>query len=130
MKQILKQKAEIATLCLQLDQKIPKGDHVYISGGTKFYSKNGEGISKEIGKQLANEEEVVLVTGGFYGVGETVGKSFFEQRERLKRPHGICHVVAERDEQDKSSQTRQNPDHTFPPVQHSSLITGFVRERC
>ena len=131
LKQILKQKAEIATLCLQLDQKMPKGDHVFISGGTKFYSKNGEAISKEIGKQLANEEGVVLVTGGFYGVGETVGRSFFEQRERLKRPHGICHVVAERDEQDKSSQTRQNPDGTFPPVPYGETLFfgNSVRQR-
>ena len=125
LKQILKQKAEIATLCLQLDQKMPKGDRVYISGGTKFYFKNGQAISKEIGKQLANEEGVVLVTGGFYGVGEMVGRSFFEERERLKRHHGICHVVAERDEQDKSSQTRQNPDRTFPPVPYGeTLIFG------
>ena len=131
LKQILKQKAEIATLCLQLDQKMPKGDHVYISGGTKFYSKNGEAISKEIGKQLANEEEVVLVTGGFYGVGEMVGRSFFEERERLKRLHGVCHVVAERDEQDKSSQTRQNPDRTFPPVPYGETLFfgNSVRQR-
>ena len=122
LKQILKQKAEIATLCLQLDQKMPKGDRVYISGGTKFYFKNGQAISKEIGKQLANEEGVVLVTGGFYGVGEMVGRSFFEERERLKRHHGICHVVAERDEQDKSSQTRQNPDRTFPPVPYGETL--------
>lgn len=131
LKQMLKQKAEISTLCSQLDDKMPKGDHVYISGGTKFFSKNGEAISKEIGRQLANEEEVILVTGGFYGVGDTVGRSFFEERERLNRPHGVCHVVAERDEQDKSSQTRQNPDRTFPPVPYGDTLFfgSSIRQR-
>jgi predicted Rossmann-fold nucleotide-binding protein len=131
LKQVLKQKAEVAILCSQLEKKIPKGDHVYISGGTKFFSKNGEAISKEIGRQLANEDDIILVTGGFYGVGETVGKSFFDERERLNRPPGVCHVVAEYDEQDKSSQTRQNPDHTFQPVPYGETLFfgSSVRQR-
>lgn len=131
LKQMVKEKAEIASLCLQLDQQMPTGDHVYISGGTKFYSKQGEAISREIGRQLANEEDVILVTGGFYGIGETVGRSFFEERKRLNIPHGVCHVVAERDAQDKSSQTRQNPDLTFQLVPYGDTLFfgSSVRQR-
>lgn len=131
LKQMVKQKTEVATLCSQLDKKMPKGDHVYISGGTKFFSKNGEAIAMEIGRQLAIEESIVLVTGGFYGVGETVGRSFFEERERLNRPHGVCHVVAERDVEDKSLQTRQNPDRTFQEVPYGDTLFfgSSVRQR-
>lgn len=131
LKEVLRQKMEVANLSSELDEKLPKGDHVYISGGTQFYSKLGEAVSKEIGRKLAQEEDIVLVTGGFYGVGETVGRSFFEERERLGKPHGICHVVATRDEQDKSSQTRQNPDRTFQAVPYGETLFfgSSVRQR-
>ena len=131
LKQIIKQKAEIAMLCSDLNKKLPKGDHVYISGGTMFFSKQGEAISKEIGRHLAGEEDIVLVTGGFYGIGETVGRSFFDERTRLDRPHGVCHVVAVRDDNDKSSQTRQNPDGTFQSLPYGdTLFSGSsVRQR-
>ena len=116
------QKAAVAMLCSKLEQRLPPGNHVYVSGGTKFFSKNGEAICKEIGRQLAQEENMVLVTGGFYGVGETVGRSFFEERERLNQPHRVCHVIATRDEQDKSHRTRQNPDKTFQELPYGDTL--------
>ena len=131
LQQLLRQKTEVATLCSELDKKLPPGNHVYVSGGTKFFSKNGEAICKEIGRQLAQEENMVIVTGGFYGVGETVGRSFFEERERLNQPHGVCHVIATRDELDKSTQTRQNPDKTFQEVPYGDTLFfgNSVRQR-
>lgn len=131
LKQLVKQKAEIAMLCSDLNEKLPNGDYVYISGGTMFFSKQGEAISKEIGRQLAGEGDIVLITGGFYGIGETVGRSFFEERTRLDRPHGVCHVVAMRDDNDKSAQTRQNPDGTFQLVPYGDTLFfgSSVRQR-
>ena len=131
LKEMLKQKAKIAQLCTSLSDQLPHGKHVYISGGTSFFSACGKEVCQELGKQFAKDPEIVLVTGGFFGVGETVGQSFFEERKRLGRPHGVCHVVAERDDQDKSFQTRQNADGSFPAVPYGdTLFVGdSVRER-
>ena len=131
LKEILRQKAQIAEMVTDLANKLPKGKHVYISGGTKFFSPNGEEICKELGKQLARDLEVVLVTGGFYGVGETTAQSFYDERIRMNRPNGVCHVIAVRDDQDKSPQTRQNADGTFQVVPYGeTLFYGeSVRQR-
>ena len=131
MKELSRQKAQLANLCSELSEKLPKGSCVYMSGGTKFFSKCGEEICKEIGKRLAENPELVLVTGGFYGVGETVGRSFHDARVARGEHHGVCHVVAEKDEQDKSNQTRQNPDGTFQVVPYGEtlFICESVRQR-
>ena len=104
---------------------------MYVSGGTQFYSKNGKEICEALGKKLAEDEEIVLITGGFYGVGESVSKSFYDERIRLNKPHGVCHIVAVRDKEDKSNQTRQNSDLTFARVPYGdTLFFGdSVRQR-
>ena len=131
LKKTLKQKVELANMCSRLSEQLPTGKHVYISGGTQFYSKSGKAICESLGKELAKDESIVLITGGFYGVGETVSKSFHDERLRLNKPHGVCHVVAIRDKEDKSNQTRQNPDGTFAQVPFGdTLFFGeSVRER-
>ena len=131
LKEMMRQKAEVDELCSQLAARLPKGKHIYISGGTKFYSSCGEEICKELGRLLAQDPDIILVTGGFYGVGETVGRSFFDERARMKCCHGICHVIAIKDNQDKSNQTRQNPDGTFPPVPYGDTVFfgDSVRQR-
>ena len=127
----LKQKSDLSQLCTRLTSDLQPGKHVYISGSTVFYSSCGKEICEELGKQLAQDLEIILITGGFFGVGETVSKSFFDERMRLNQPHGICHIVAERDEQDKSHQTRQRADRTFEPVPFGdTLFYGdSVRQR-
>ena len=126
-----RQKEELDTLCTDLAQKLPKGKLVYISGGTNFYSPSGESICIELGMQLAKEKGVVLATGGFYGVGETVAKSFYDERVRLGEPKGVCHIVAVRDDQDKSHQTRQRSDGTFEAVPYGTTLFygSSVRQR-
>ena len=128
---VLKQKTELAQLCTKLTSELPPGKHVYISGSTVFYSSSGKEICEELGRQLAQDPEIILITGGFYGVGETVGRSFFDERTRLNKPHGICHIVAVRDDQDKSHQTRQRADRTFEPVPYGDTLfyRDSVRQR-
>ncbi len=131
LKKVLKQKIDIANMCSELSEQLPKGKLVYVSGGTQFYSKNGKEICEALGKKLAEDEEIVLITGGFYGVGESVSKSFYDERIRLNKPHGVCHIVAVRDKEDKSNQTRQNSDLTFARVPYGdTLFFGdSVRQR-
>lgn len=130
-KQASKEKVELANMCTKLSEQLPKGKHVYISGGTQFFSKCGEQICKELGKKLAEDQEIVLVTGGFYGIGETVARSFYEERIRRNKLPGVCHVVAVRDKQDKSNQTRQNPDGTFAKIPYGDTLFfgNSVRQR-
>ena len=131
LKQVLHQKMELAKLCTELLENLPEGKYVYISGGTQFFSKCGKAICEVVGKELARDESIVLVTGGFYGVGETVGRSFYEERERMQAPHGICHVIAVRDSYDKSTQTRQNADGMFCQVPYGDTLFfgNSVRQR-
>ena len=131
LKRVLRQKMELSELSIELQKKLPKGKYVYISGGTQFFSQCGKAICQEVGKELARDERIVLITGGFYGVGETVGQSFYEEREHMGIPHKVCHVVAVKDDQDKSSQTRQNPDLTFCKVPYGSthFFGNSVRQR-
>ena len=131
LQSVLKQKTDLMHLCSKLTGELPPGKHVYISGSTIFYSSCEKEICEELGKKLAQDPEIILITGGFYGVGDTVAKSFFDERKRLGKPHGVCHIVAERDEQDKSHQTRQRPDRTFEPVPYGdTLFYGdSVRQR-
>ena len=128
LKAMLKEKAEVARLCAEVTNKLPKGRRfVYISGGTKFFSSNGEEICRQLGRQLAQDSNIALVTGGFFGVGETMGRSFHEERMRCGQPSGVWHLIAERDDQDKSSQTRQNSDGSFPALPYGeTLFAGTV----
>ena len=41
---------------------------------------------------------VHLVTGGFYGVGETVGKSFHSERQRMNESPNVWHILPTRDD--------------------------------
>ena len=131
MRKTKHEEEELSRLTSALSQQLPKQRLVYISGGTKFFSKKGEQICREFGQQLARKKDVTLVTGGFYGVGETVGLSFSKERAMLQQPEGVVHVIAQRDSQDKSTQTRQNPDGSFPLLPYGrTLVHGnSVRQR-
>ncbi|XP_022091661.1 uncharacterized protein LOC110979851 isoform X2 [Acanthaster planci] len=112
-------------------QKLPGSNCVYISGGTSFYYDKSEAICKEIGKALAKLQKVTLVTGGFFGVGETVSRSFYDERQRLKRVEDVYHILPNRDEQDRSPQARQNRDKTFQPMPFGEtvFVGDSVRQR-
>ena len=131
LRKLVEQKTQLHRMCNDLQSSLPVGRLVYITGGTKFYSRNGEAICREVGRFLAKDRSIVLVTGGFYGVGETVGRSFYDERKSLGWEEGVIHVQAVRDEQDRTLQTRQNKDGTFKPVPYGKtvFIGSSVRQR-
>ncbi|XP_074640330.1 uncharacterized protein LOC141898375 isoform X2 [Tubulanus polymorphus] len=104
---------------------------IYISGGTRFYYPQSEAICKAIGENLAKLDNVSIVTGGFYGIGDVVGQSFFDARQKEKKTPATWHVLPVRDEKDCTERARQNRDKTFQIVPYGS--TAFsgdsVRER-
>lgn len=52
---------------------------------------------RKIGQSLATLDSISVVTGGFYGVGESVGKAFYEETQKLWRKHKVWHIVPEKD---------------------------------
>ncbi len=131
LRKLVEQKTQLHRMCTDLNKNLPTGKLVYISGGTKLFSQNGESICREIGKFLAKDRNVVLVTGGFYGVGEIVGRSFYEERKCLGWDRGVVHIQALKDSQDRTLQTRQNADGTFQKVPYGiTLFNGCsIRQR-
>ncbi|PIK58586.1 hypothetical protein BSL78_04492 [Apostichopus japonicus] len=109
--------------CVQfVCQKLPSAGCVYIAGGTKFFYEKSEEICKAIGHSLADLSNVAVVTGGFFGVGETISYSFYETRKSKRLEPNVWHILPVRDEQDRSAQTRQNSDKTFPQVPFGQTI--------
>ena len=51
-------------------------------------------ICRAIGQELAHVEDILVITGGFYGIGETVGRAC----AKIK-PDYVWHVLPSRDEQ-------------------------------
>nr|XP_006825953.1 PREDICTED: uncharacterized protein LOC102806317 [Saccoglossus kowalevskii] len=115
-----------------IKRSLPKdGNFVYISGGTKFFWDKSEAICKAIGKSLAEDDCNVLVTGGFYGVGETVARSFLERRISLGKEENVWHILPTKDDQDRRLQGRQNENRTFQTIPFGqTLFSGeSVRQR-
>jgi len=56
-------------------------------------------LIRSVGEHLATMEQVHVVTGGFYGVGEIVGRSYHEKRCQMGQPSHIWHVLPVRDNQ-------------------------------
>lgn len=44
-------------------------------------------------------EQVHVITGGFYGVGDVIGRNYHEKRDQMGRPSNIWHVLPVRDNQ-------------------------------
>ncbi|KAL3864953.1 hypothetical protein ACJMK2_006594 [Sinanodonta woodiana] len=123
--------AKISCAVERLRQTLDIDTCVYIAGSTKFYNQSSEAICRSIGVNLAALDMVTLVTGGFYGVGETVGRSFYEESQRLFHHHDTWHILPEYDTQDRGSQAQQNKDGTFQLINYGkTLFLGdSVRER-
>ena len=131
LRKLVQQKTQLHRICTDLKKNLPKERLVYVTGSTKFASKNGKEICQELGKQLANLTDCHLITGGFYGVGETVGQSFYQERIKLGQPDGVIHIQAVRDPQDYSTQTHQNQDGSFEPLPYGKTLfyCDSVRQR-
>lgn len=61
-----------------LTTQLPPGPCVAVIGSTSFWHPDSEAACHLIGAQLAQIDPLLLLTGGVAGVGEAVGRSFFE----------------------------------------------------
>jgi hypothetical protein len=78
---------------LAVEGQIGPGPKCIIIGSTEFWGADSEQICTEIGRALAPLEDLILVTGGVEGVGETVGRIFFERRRQLGLLPSVFHVL-------------------------------------
>uniref|UniRef100_A0A1X7VQS0 TIR domain-containing protein n=1 Tax=Amphimedon queenslandica TaxID=400682 RepID=A0A1X7VQS0_AMPQE len=134
LRKLVEQKTQLHKLCTDLKKRLPKGRLVYVTGSSKIASKNGLAICREFGQLLASEKhDYYLVTGGFYGVGNAIGESFYKEIQKRKGESGgyVIHIQAKRDPQDHTVQARQNTDGTFQPLPYGDNLfyCESVRQR-
>ena len=132
LRKLVEQKTQLHRMCTDLKKNLPNGRLVYVTGSTKISSKNTVAICQKFGELLAQQMDCFLVTGGFYGVGETVGQSFYKERQKLGgQSDSVIHIHAKKDAQDHSMQARQNPDGTFQEMSYGKTLfySDSVRQR-
>ncbi|XP_071476879.1 uncharacterized protein [Diadema antillarum] len=119
-------------LCVEFVCKnLPDSGCVYIAGGTRFYYDKSEDICKAIGASLAKLPKLTLITGGFFGVGEEVSRSFYEERRKARMEPKVWHILPKKEERDCTAQARQKEDKTFegPPFGKTLYCGDSVRQR-
>jgi hypothetical protein len=72
---------------------LPDGPRVAVLGSTDFWHSDSERTCSEIGRLLAGIPGLVLLTGGVEGIGEAVGRRFFQARIDADREPCIYHVL-------------------------------------
>ena len=55
--------------------RLPAGPRIVVVGSTSFHDSESERTCIEIGSQLGEVSDLILITGGVPGVGDTVGRS-------------------------------------------------------
>lgn len=78
-----------------LRRRLPEGFRIGVIGGTLIRSADTPAFCRRVGRALGDMEDVVLLTGGVTGVGETVGRAFFERRISLGRDPNVFHILPE-----------------------------------
>ena len=82
----------------RLDTLLPHGPRVAVLGSTDFWHADSERTCDEIGRLLAEVPGLVLLTGGVEGIGEAVGRRFFQARRDAGQEPRVYHVLPEGEE--------------------------------
>jgi hypothetical protein len=72
---------------------LPQGPRVGALGSTDFWHADSERTCTEIGRLLAGIPSLVLLTGGVEGIGEAVGRSFFQARRDAGQEPRVYHIL-------------------------------------
>src|ERR1700722_18736492 len=79
----------------RIEAILPCGPRVGVLGSTEFYHADSERTCAEIGRVLAGIPDLLLLTGGVEGIGEAVGRSFFQTRCNSGQPPRVYHLLPE-----------------------------------
>ncbi|RWS06769.1 uncharacterized protein B4U79_03386, partial [Dinothrombium tinctorium] len=127
--------AKIQSFGHYLTKNIPIRDKkkivVFVTGGSKFYNTGSEAICSSIAQTLAAKENVVLVTSGFYGAAEAVGRSFAEQRTALNKSLNLFHILPKKEGSNLKLKCRQGQDKAFEklPFGETLFVGDSLHER-
>lgn len=72
---------------------LPPGQRLGIIGSTSFWHADSQPTCEALGKLLAGLPNIVVLTGGVQGVGESVGRSFHAERAGLGETVRVFHVL-------------------------------------
>lgn len=72
---------------------LPPGRRLGIIGSTSFWHADSQPTCEALGKLLAGLPNIVVLTGGVKGVGESVGRSFETSSAGLGHPSRVFHVL-------------------------------------
>lgn len=72
---------------------LPAGPRLVVIGSTSFWHAESEATCDRLGQLLAALPGLVLITGGVEGVGEAVGRSFFQTRRAAGLEPSVFHVL-------------------------------------
>ena len=73
--------------------KLPARSALVVIGSTSFWHKESSATCSAIGRGLAWISNLVLVTGGMTGIGEGVGRSFFDACGKAAREPEVFHIL-------------------------------------
>jgi hypothetical protein len=79
----------------RLEAFLPKGPRVVVLGSTDFWHADSEQTCSLIGRLMADVPGLVLLTGGVEGIGEAVGRSFYQARRDTGQEPLVYHVLPE-----------------------------------
>ncbi|MDY6805025.1 MAG: hypothetical protein SXA11_14635 [Cyanobacteriota bacterium] len=82
-------------IAANLLKEIQPGIRVAVIGSQSFHSHISRSICEAAGRELANIENLVLLTGGVSGIGETLGRSFWMTRKNQGRSPLVYHILPE-----------------------------------
>jgi hypothetical protein len=82
-------------LTTQVSGLLPQGPRLAVIGSTSFWHPESEATCIAIGQSLARIFELNVLTGGVSGVGEAVGRSFFDASSQSPGSRGVFHVLPE-----------------------------------
>ncbi len=74
-------------------RKLPRGPRIAIIGSTEFWHEDSQQTCEALGELLAGLSDIVILTGGVEGIGETVGRRFSVASARLGHSAKIFHVL-------------------------------------
>jgi hypothetical protein len=82
----------------RIETLLPDSPRVAVLGSTDFWHADSEQTCIRIGRLLAGIPGLVLLTGGVEGIGEAVGRSFFQARRDCGQEPRVYHLLPEGEE--------------------------------
>jgi SLOG cluster4 family len=79
----------------RIEAHLPRGLRVGVLGSTDFWHADSERTCAEIGRLLAAIPKLLLLTGGVEGIGEAIGRSFFDARRNAGQEARVYHLLPE-----------------------------------